>query len=143
MMRAIEELTSKDVMQTGVKTISPDSSLMDAWRKIRKHQVTALPVMDDNARCVGILSDTDLQQFEDRANPHSPHNRLRDKALASTCVGELMTHRVVSVRTSTLLSEVAQTLERLGLRHVPVLGDSDQLEGVISLSDLRAGRSGP
>lgn len=135
-MRAIKELTLADVMQTAVRTISADATLLDASEKIAARHVTALPVMNEHGRCIGILSATDLQQFADRADPHSPHYHLRDRDTATTQVGELMTRRVVSVRIGTPLSEVAQTFSRLGLHHVPVLGETDNLEGIVSLSDL-------
>ena len=49
-----------DVMHTPVVTISPDEPLLEAARQMIDKRIGGLPVLDDNGKMVGILTETDL-----------------------------------------------------------------------------------
>ena len=49
-----------DVMHTQVVTISPDEPLLEAARQMIDKRIGGLPVLDDNGKMVGILTETDL-----------------------------------------------------------------------------------
>lgn len=49
-----------DVMHTQVVTISPDEPLVVAARQMIDKRIGGLPVLDDNGKMVGILTETDL-----------------------------------------------------------------------------------
>ena len=49
-----------DVMHTQVVTISPDEPLLVAARQMIDKRIGGLPVLDDNGKMVGILTETDL-----------------------------------------------------------------------------------
>ena len=132
----LEEVTASDIMQRNVVRVLPGDSLREASEMLFEHNVSAMPVIDSNGNCLGILSLTDLVEFARRATPGSPLARLRGRTLSNTSVSELMTTRVVSVRENTSLTGVRQTLKRLGLNHVPVVNDDGRLTGVISSSDI-------
>lgn len=46
----------RDVMSEGARTIGADRPMLDAGRLMREHNVRALPVVDDDGRTVGIVS---------------------------------------------------------------------------------------
>lgn len=135
MFEAMRELTATDVMQTPVVTVFPDTPLVFALQRITEYGITSLPVVDDSRHCIGILSVTDLREFANRREPNSRHWRLRGRNLASATVADVMTRRVVGVRPGTTLRAVAQTMRQLALKHVPVLGASREIRGIISTSD--------
>ncbi|MEP0766240.1 MAG: CBS domain-containing protein [Fimbriimonadia bacterium] len=53
-------LTVQQVMRVHVPTLHPGSVLRDALDKIHLYQVTALPVVDDDRRVVGIVSRSEV-----------------------------------------------------------------------------------
>ena len=59
------ETAVKSVMTKKVITITPDTSLEEAARLMRKHKIKRLPVCRDNM-CVGIVTATDLMKHEDK-----------------------------------------------------------------------------
>lgn len=48
------------IMQTRVIPVNAGDSVADAWRTLRDHAIRQAPVMDDDMRLVGIVSDRAL-----------------------------------------------------------------------------------
>ena len=65
------ETKVKDIMQTGVATVSPSTNLRVAAHTLERHKIGCLPVVEDGKLC-GIVTDSDfiaiainlLEQFE-------------------------------------------------------------------------------
>lgn len=49
-----------EVMQREVLTVTPDTGVLDASRKILAHRIGALPVVDAQGELIGIVSENDL-----------------------------------------------------------------------------------
>ncbi len=50
----------RDVMTSGVKTALPESSLFDAHRTMKEGHFRRLPVVDENNKIIGIVTETDV-----------------------------------------------------------------------------------
>jgi CBS domain-containing protein len=140
MMRAI------DVMVRDVITVHPDTDLTEAIKLLSQHDVSALPVVDDEAHLIGIISEADLiHRVEIGTEKHRPW-WLEAVTGASTLaedfakshgrrVEELMTTDVASATEDTPLSEIAALLERKRIKRVPITRNG-KLVGVVSRSNL-------
>ena len=49
-----------DIMQTDVKTVSPDTLLREAAEILYLHKYGCLPVLDDDKKLVGIITEADF-----------------------------------------------------------------------------------
>lgn len=49
-----------DIMQTDVKTVSPDTLLREAAEILYRHKYGCLPVLDENGKLVGIITEADF-----------------------------------------------------------------------------------
>jgi acetoin utilization protein AcuB len=54
------QLTVEKVMSRKLYTVSPDSSMLDAAELMLEHKVSGLPVLDENERVVGIITESDI-----------------------------------------------------------------------------------
>ncbi len=50
----------KDIMKTEVITVRPDTPTLEAIERMRTHRVSCLPVVEDEERLVGIITERDL-----------------------------------------------------------------------------------
>jgi CBS domain-containing protein len=57
---------------------------------------------------------------------------------AQTAVGDMMTTEVVCCSPTTSMDEAKSAMKNRRVRHLPVVGDDEQLLGVISIGDLNA-----
>lgn len=61
-----------EIMSTDLVTATPDMSLGEAASTMRKERVGSLPVIDEHARVVGILTETDLLRHVVRVDAGCP-----------------------------------------------------------------------
>ncbi len=55
-----KELMVKDVMRHDVATVTPDDTLKDVANKMFRNRLSALAVVDENSKLLGVISDRDL-----------------------------------------------------------------------------------
>jgi CBS-domain-containing membrane protein len=78
----------RDCMTPQVITISTSMEVVEAIRILLQHNITAIPVVDDNGLLVGLLSETDCLQGTLMGGYFSQEGGL---------VGESMTREVLTV----------------------------------------------
>jgi CBS domain-containing protein len=139
-------MKAMDVMVHDVVTVKPDDDVHHAVTLLVEHDVSALPVVDDAGKIIGILSESDLVRREeietDKRRPWwleaiTPAATLaRDFAKShGQKVREVMSERVVSASEDTPLRELATLLEKHRIKRVPILRDG-KLVGIVSRANL-------
>ena len=81
-----------DVMQKGMVTAKPGTSLKKAYDIMRANKIGKLPLVDKNGRVVGLYSFTDVQRLVENQKPTyncDEHFRLRVSASVSGGKGDL------------------------------------------------------
>ena len=53
-------IPAKEISSSGIVTVGPDHALSDALHLMAQHQVRRLPVVDDENRLVGVVSQADI-----------------------------------------------------------------------------------
>jgi acetoin utilization protein AcuB len=121
-------------MSANPVTIGADTPITEALRVMRESQVHRLPVLDDEGRMVGIVSEKDLLY----ASP-SPATSLSiyemHYLLSQLKVTELMTRDVISVAPDVPLEEAARIMADNSIGGLPVLEDG-KLVGIITETDI-------
>lgn len=139
-------MKASDVMTRDVITVGRRTPVAKAIRLMLDNQVSGLPVLDDDGKVVGILTEGDLlRRSETGTERHRPRwlevlmgpARMAGEYVRThgRRVEETMTQHVISVTGDTALDEVVQLMERRRIKRVPVM-DGDALVGVVSRADL-------
>lgn len=132
-------------------TVKPDTPLQDAIRLLAENRISGMPVLDDQEKLVGVISDTDLMWQESGVdtppyvmlldsiiylqNP-ARHERELHKALGQT-VGEVMNDVPISILPTQTLREAAHLMNEKKIRRLPVLNvESRQLIGILTQGDI-------
>ena len=125
--RPISSLRVADVMTDGgLVAIPPALALDEAAEVLLSYRFTAVPVVGDGDRLLGIVSEADLMSGSTEGGA---------RRRASTVAG-VMTYDVEAVHPHAPLADADQLLSERGFRVVPVVDDDDVLVGVVSRSDL-------
>lgn len=113
----------REVMSTEVVTIGATQPVSDAAELLLRNRFTALPVVDEQHRLLGIVSEADLLG--------APAVGRREQRT----VGAIMTRQPVVIGPSATVAEARSLVADRGLRVVPVV-EGGRLVGVLSRSDL-------
>lgn len=124
----------RERMSTKPVTISADVPITEALRIMRQNQVRRLPVLDENGKLIGIVSEKDLLY----ASP-SPATSLSiyemHYMLSRLQVTELMTADPITITPDTLLEEAALIMADSKIGGLPVVKDGN-LVGIITETDI-------
>lgn len=144
----IYERRIKDIMSSDVVSLRVDDTIHAALGLMGENRVSALPVVDKQHRCVGILSTSDLVDMTrdvdddlyhlDLVDPTSRRFLLEKLAhsMGAEPVQSFMSEAVNTVGLETTLGYAARLMLRNQVHHLPVVDDQDQLIGIISTMDV-------
>ena len=134
----------KDVMTGEVVAVRQDAAFKEMASRLRQYRVSAFPVIDENRRVIGVVSEADLLAKEALAGDHTGipaavtgilHHRDYQKSEGLTA-GDLMTHPAVTVRPEDTLEHAARLMYTLRVKRLPVVDAGGYLVGIISRADL-------
>jgi CBS-domain-containing membrane protein len=122
-----------ELMTRQIVTISPEATIKEAIRQLNKHGITSMPVVDDENRLVGVVSEADLLREEIVDDgPARPDSWPEP---TPPTVGDVMTTHVLSVSERVEAVDIARVMLETGVKSVPVIRDSTVI-GVVSRSDI-------
>ncbi|MFQ5847503.1 MAG: CBS domain-containing protein [Candidatus Methylomirabilales bacterium] len=140
-------MKAKDVMTTKVVAVGPEMPVNAIAALLLERHISAVPVIDEDRRILGIVSEGDLMRRHETARRRSWWLATfgEAEALARDFVRshgqrakDVMTRGVVTVTDETPVAAIAELLEQKGIKRVPVVRDG-RLVGIVSRADLLRG----
>jgi len=134
----------KDVMTTRVIWVRKDASFREMATAFREYRVSAFPVIDENRRVIGVVSEADLlaKQALDGGYDGMPgmitgllRRREQEKARGVTA-GDVMTSPAVTVRPEDTVEHAARLMYTRKVKRLPVVDVGGHLVGIISRMDV-------
>src|SRR4030095_16555045 len=124
----------KERMSKSPATVKPDDPLKDALWKMEHGHFRHLPVIDDDGKLIGMLTDRDVRLIR----PSLAFVNKEDAAvqLWSIVVQQRGVCDTVKVTPETTLKEAAELMLRWQVGGLPVVGEKDKLIGIITYTDL-------
>jgi len=146
--------TAAEIMDSSVPSVAPEADARAAIELLAQTDKGAIPVVDENRRVVGIVSESDLVLSEEESDLHLPHylnimggivfigsmkgfDKRLEKAFA-TKVSELMTADPIVVRDDDDAETVAKTIADKHHNHLPVVDGEGRLAGIVTRADALA-----
>jgi CBS domain-containing protein len=146
--------TAGEIMDPDVPTVSPKDDARTAIDLLAQTDLGAIPVVDDDRKVVGIVSESDLIISDEESDLHLPHylnimggivfigsmkgfeERL-EKAFA-TEVSELMTRDPIVAHDYESADRVAKKIADNHHNHIPVVDADGHLAGMVTRADALA-----
>jgi acetoin utilization protein AcuB len=121
-------------MTSQVISIPEDIGIREAFFLMKEHSIRHLPIVDENRRLTGIISDRELRRpnWVDEARDLAHVYYLDDDML----VRDVMIRQVHLVHTYDTLRKAARVLVDHHVGAVPVLDKTESLVGMLSAVDL-------
>jgi CBS domain-containing protein len=131
-----------DVMTQRVAAARKATPFKEIARILAEWRVSAMPVLDETDRVVGLVSEADLlpkEEYRDAIEPHpfmGRHERHERAKAAGDTAGQLMTSPAVTVHPDVSVAEAARKMERCGVKRLVVVDGDDHLVGIVTRADL-------
>lgn len=109
-------------------TLTPDQTIGDALELMKKYTVSGIPVIDNDEKLVGILTNRDLR-FE-------PNKRLKVSALMTK-------ENLITAPLGTTLEKAEKILQRYKIEKLPVVDKYGKLKGLITFKDIMKKKKHP
>jgi CBS domain-containing protein len=141
----------KDVMTTNVVAVRRDASFKEMAARLGQHRISAFPVVDDEGRVIGVVSEADLLAKEAlvasagvRPGPVSYLRQHQDIAKAGAMTaGDLMTAPPVTIAPEEPVAQAARLMYSCRVKRLPVIDAWNHLVGIVSRADVLSVYSRP
>ncbi len=134
-----------EVMTRKVITLTDKMPVAEAWERMLKHLLKALPVLNERGEVVGMLTDEDLLERAGLEQHLSVAERLDEKTLQAEFttlkrsplkVADVMTKPAITIRDNESLGIAVARMAEHGIKRLPVLDANGKLIGVLSRVDV-------
>jgi CBS-domain-containing membrane protein len=146
--------TVAEIMNADVPTVSSEDDARKAIDLLSKTDMGAIPVVDEDRKVVGIVSESDLVLSDEESDLHLPHylnimggivfvgsmkgfEQRLDKAFA-TRVSDLMTADPIVARDYEAADRAAKKIADSHHNHLPVVDADGHLAGMVTRADALA-----
>jgi CBS domain-containing protein len=143
--------TVRDIMNSNSPTVGPDADVESVVRLIAERDVSAVIVVNEGGRPIGIITEADLVIADEEGDLHLPHyielfggvvfleplrrfEKKLKKAIAARA-GDLMTADPVTVDAEATAREAAKVIVEKHHNHVPVV-EHGRLVGLVTRADV-------
>lgn len=146
LIRGAEAVPVADLMTREVITIQEHESVLEAGRRFVTHHISTLPVVDDDMKLLGIITEADLLTLAGLPH-HRKGFRLHDLwdtltgshqhlVTLSSAVGELMSTAVVTAREQESLNLACERMKSADVKSLVVTDEQHRVTGIVGRSTV-------
>jgi acetoin utilization protein AcuB len=129
-----EKMPVQDWMTTDPITITQDTSVMKASQIMRENNIRHLPVLDEDSKLVGIVSDRDLKEASpSKATTLDVHELYY--LLSELKVKDIMSRNVITVSPNDTIERAAVIMLERKVTGLPVVDDGEVV-GILAQGDV-------
>ncbi|WP_069999466.1 CBS domain-containing protein [Cellulosilyticum sp. I15G10I2] len=143
-------MRARDIMKKGVIFVKENDSIEDVLAVLMKNNISGVPVVDQDRRVVGVVTEQDLITKEKGLNipsyiefvasilfidGNSKYNTNHEKIITLTAK-EIMSSPAYTVYLDASIEEIASVMVNRRINRVPVIDKERKLAGIIGRGDL-------
>lgn len=138
-----------DIMTREIVKVHPGTRVDQIARLMAEHDISGLPVVDENDRVLGVVTERDMIVRNSRfkvpsfimildsiiylETPHHFQERLEQ--MLGVTAGEIMSEPAVTIAPNASIEDLADLMVKRGMNPIPVV-EQGMLVGIISRSDI-------
>jgi CBS domain-containing membrane protein len=141
--RIVSRILVKDIMMTSVVSIKRNADLHEAARLLSENRISGMPVVDDNNRVIGVISEADVLMLAGMKREHTFKDILRNilgepvpARSGGNKVEDVMSFPPITSKADDEVMEVAKIFEERRIKRLPVVDSDGKLLGIVSRADI-------
>ncbi|MET9598325.1 CBS domain-containing protein [Streptomyces sp. NPDC006459] len=129
----MKRLKVADLMTDEVVSVAPGTGFKDVAKLLAQYDISGVPVLDDEDRVVGVVSQTDLLA---RTGSGSHPAEQSSTVAGAPSAGDVMSAPAVTVHAEETVADAARLMTRRSIERLPVVDVEDRLVGIVTRRDL-------
>jgi CBS domain-containing membrane protein len=136
-------VTAKEIMTKNVVFVKRDADLHEAARILSDNRISGMPVIDDDNRVIGVISEADLLMLAGMKKEHvfkdivrhilgEPVSARKD----GNRVEDVMSFPPITSMADDDITAIANVLDEKRIKRLPVVDAEGKLIGIISRADI-------
>jgi CBS domain-containing protein len=143
----MRHVTAREIMSSPVVSARPETPVRQIVELMLRSRISGLPVVDDDQRVLGVVTEADLLEKEDRPFPQPPllswHGRSlrlermlsRYRKATGTVARDVMTENIITASEETNAQELAHLMLRHNINRILILR-AGRLAGIVTRADI-------
>lgn len=143
----MRHVTAREIMSSPVVTARPEMPVRQIVELMLRSRISGLPVVDDDQRVLGVVTEADLLEKEDRPSPQPPllswHSRSlrlermlgRYRKATGTVARDVMTENIITAAEEATVQELAHLMLRHGINRILIVSRG-RLAGIVTRADV-------
>ena len=116
----------RDAMTSNPRTVTADRPVTDVARIMRDENIGSVPIVGDDGRLVGTVTDRDV----------AIRLVAEGRDSQSTTVGDIASRDVITIDPQQDLDEALRLMARHQIRRLPVVEEDGRLVGIVAQADI-------
>lgn len=141
--RIASQIPVRDIMTKEVVAVKKDADLHETARLLSDNDISGAPVIDDDHRVIGVISEADLLLLAGMKREHTFRDILRSLLgeplpvrKTGSRVHHVMSFPPITAKADDFVGEVATIFDKRRIKRLPVVDDEGKLIGIISRGDI-------
>jgi len=139
-------INATDLMSRDIILVPKEMTMRGAARLLDRAKISGAPVVDDQGRCIGVISNSDFVRYTEKGarrkvlNSPTVHSwQIFDaEAPPEDCVADVMTVDPVTAKHHTKIGDLARMMIDAHIHRVIVVDEGNRPIGVVSSTDIIA-----
>ena len=123
-------------MTRKVITVGPQANIFEAQELMAQNQIRHLPVIEENGRLLGIVTDRDIRSALPYNFFKKPPSKEEKKNFSQLKIDEIMTREPITISPSHTIQDALLIIQDAKVGALPVVDEDRKLKGIISVRDL-------
>ncbi len=143
-------MKAKDIMNRQIITVTEEMTVDETARILLDNKISGVPVVDEQNKVIGIVSETDLIYREKHLHIPSFISILdgviflestkeleyQVRKMAAFKVKDVMTKKVLTIHEDTELEDIVDKIVEKKINRLPVIDSKGKLVGIVTRSDI-------
>lgn len=142
--RSAHSWLASQIMTKDVVSVKIETDIHEAGKLLIQNKISGMPVVDEENRVVGMLTNSDLLAIAGIPSGHVINDVVMKYVLHKAVprhkkgktVKDLMSTSVITVKHDASAKQIAAILDKKGIKRVPVVDDEGRLIGIVSGGDI-------
>ncbi len=141
--RVVLNVRVAEIMVKNVVTAERETRIDEVIRLLADHNISGLPIVDDNKRVIGVVSEADIVSVTGLKRGHTFKEIMRHllgeplpERKGDSRAMDIMSAPAITVHPEEGLQKAARILDERRIKRLPVVDQEGRLLGIVSRADI-------